>query len=311
MLQVVMRGRLGNQMFRYATARKYMLENNINSLNLYFGNIYKQNFENNLKDFNIIEYNEIDKIKMNFKQKSILFVIRMLEKCIDFIYKENSSYKKNLFEKKLQAKLNKNGIYYLNQGYLEFEKSNSNIDAIILDGNFESAKYFDSIKSIIQEEFSPKKDKLQENLELYNKIENSNSICISIRRGDFLAKENKKAHYVCTPEYFEEAIKEISKLVNEPHFFVFSDDIEWVKHNMKFPGKVDYESGKDPVWEKLRLMYSCKHFIISNSTFSWWSQYLSTNKEKIVIAPSIWKNTYQNNDIYQENWILINPRKEE
>lgn len=56
-------------------------------------------------------------------------------------------------------------------------------------------------------------------------------------------------------------------------FFGFSDDIDWVKNNMEFPGEVYYESGVDPVWEKLRLMSACKHFVLSNSSFSWWAQY--------------------------------------
>ena len=122
--------------------------------------------------------------------------------------------------------------------------------------------------------------------------------------------ENRKNLYVCTPEYFENAIKLMQKKVPKAKFFVFSDDVEWCKNNMNFPKGTMYESGTDPVWEKLRLMYSCKHYIISNSTFSYWAQYLSRNDKKIVIAPKSWgNNLYKNDDelidIYQDNWILI------
>lgn len=97
--------------------------------------------------------------------------------------------------------------------------------------------------------------------------------------------------------------------VRNAKFFVFSDDIEWVKENMNFPEDSVFESGNDPVWEKLRMMYSCKHFIISNSTFSWWAQYLSRNSEKVVIAPNKWRNKGVWQDIYQENWNIIKIKK--
>ena len=114
-----------------------------------------------------------------------------------------------------------------------------------------------------------------------------------------------KAHYICTNEYFYKAVNIIQEKVENPVFIVFSDDVEWVKQNMQFDGEVYYETGNDPIWEKLRLMSSCKHFVISNSTFSWWAQYLSTNDNKVVIATSRWNNKIKNKDIYQDNWTQI------
>ena len=145
-------------------------------------------------------------------------------------------------------------------------------------------------------------------------------MCVSIRRGDFV--EDPKARgrfYVCKPSYFKEAVQRMQKEVKNPKFFIFSDDIEWCKKNLDFfPKGTQFEPLENPVYEKLRLMYNCKHFIISNSTFSWWAQFLSRNDKKVVIAPKVWKkNTYYskcfggNMDIYQKGWILIDNMKEE
>ena len=98
---------------------------------------------------------------------------------------------------------------------------------------------------------------------------------------------------VCDKDYFLKAMDEAKKRISNPTFIFFSDDIEWVRENIHCDVPCYYESGKDPVWEKLRLMYSCKHFIISNSTFSWWAQYLSRNENKIVIAPDRWSNNLE------------------
>lgn len=306
MIQMEIHGRLGNQMFQYATLRGYMEKYGYKDLKLNFKNgVYSRNFKNDLEQFNIIQYEEVDKIEKSFIQKILIFGITKIESLIDKIGHKDNEYKKNKLELSKRKILIKNGIYFLHQGYMDLEPTNSPNQIFI--GNFESAKYFDNIKEKIIEEFTPKFDKLEKNLQLYDKIQKTESVCISIRRGDFLTKENIKGHYVCTNQYFERAIEKIKQKVQNPHFFIFSDDIEWVKNNIKFPEDTDFETGDDPVWEKLRLMYECKHFIISNSTFSRWAQYLSRNDNKIVVAPSRWKNTYQNEDIYEKNWILIEP----
>ena len=85
---------------------------------------------------------------------------------------------------------------------------------------------------------------------------------------------------------------------------MFSDDIEWVKNNIYTGCVTYYEDGTDPVWEKLRLMSACKHFVVSNSTFSWWTQYLSKSENKIVISPSRWFNNDYESPLIAKDWIL-------
>ena len=91
------------------------------------------------------------------------------------------------------------------------------------------------------------------------------------------------------------------------YFFVFSDDINWCKKKLGFNGdNVIFVSQDMPVYETLRLMYNCKHFILSNSTFSWWGQFLSTSKNKLVVSPSRWNNDGYQSQLIQKDWILIN-----
>lgn len=304
MIQMEIHGRLGNQMFQYAGMRGLMEKYGYKPMKINFSKgVYSRGFKNDLNNFNVIGYDEVEKIEISVFQKILLLIEKILERLLRKLFRNNFFNVQNLLEKKLLPILSKNGIFLLQQGYAEFKKSSSKNQICI--GGFESAKYFDNIRDKILEEFTPKEKRLEKNLELYDIIDKNESVCVSIRRGDFLSEKNVKAHYVCKPEYFKKAIDLIYTKIDNPIFVIFSDDIEWVKKNMKFQGKVFFETGDDPVWEKLRLMYSCKHFVISNSTFSWWAQYLSRNKNKIVIAPSKWKNTYQNSDIYDDDWILI------
>ena len=157
-------------------------------------------------------------------------------------------------------------------------------------GSFERYGYIDGIESILKRELTPVHPCRKENERLYEVIRSTNSVCLAVRRGDFMTAENRKVFYVCDVEYFRRAVDYMQKHVENPVFIVFSNDIAWVKENIRIEGTVYYESGNDPVWETFRLMYSCKHFVISNSTLHWWAQWRSENESKIVVAPDHWYN---------------------
>lgn len=309
MLQKLMIGRLGNQMFQYATVRWYQVKYaKEEPISLNFGLVYKEGkkengFYNQLTDFQITDCLIDQKIKLSFYQK-FLFLKYILQYKIEKQFrKKDYELWKVEYERKLQKKYQKHGLFLFSFGYTPFSKTTAKNKLFV--GHFESSKYFDEIKDVLQQDFTPKEKELEKNRKLYEQIRKNESVCVSIRRGDFLAKEHKKKHYICTPEYFEVAIKKMQKEIKNPQFVIFSDDISWVKKHIKFPKGTLFESGTDPVWEKLRLMYECKHFIISNSTFSWWAQYLSRNTNKKVIAPSRWQNEGIALDIYEDGWELI------
>ena len=316
-MQLKISGRCGNQLFQYANVRAFKEKNNIKeTLKISFElNPNKENgFDDNLKYFNVEKYEIIEKVKMNRLQKIVFQIYRLNRKIVRLLfYREYNKKQYVLIYRKLQKKwqklLNFFGIYHYLYGYCNLKNSKSKNK--IFEGYFESSQYFETIKKQIRKEFTPKELPLEKNKMLYKKMEDSNSVCVTIRRGDFLSSENKKDFYICTPEYFKKGIEIIKKYVKNPKFFIFSDDIDWVKQNMDFPDNTEYETGNDPVWEKLRLMYSCKHFIISNSTFSWWAQYLSRNENKIVVAPSIWNHIMPSEDIYEKEWKIIDIKKME
>lgn len=314
MIKLKISGRLGNQLFQYAAALAQKEKSNDNSpIVIDFKNVYKYHdkendgFVNSLKSFNVQNYVE-GKVEFTPIQKIVFTIFRVNRKVENLLFRKkyNMEEKIKKLERRWQPLFNRFNILFYSFGFYKFPTKK--MKKCYMEGYFETSKYFDCIKERLIEEFTPINPPLEKNIELYNEIEKSNSVCVTIRRGDFLSPKYKKRYYVCNQTYFSKAIKQIYNYVDNPRFFVFSDDIEWCKENMNFPPNTLYEDGTDPIWEKLRLMYSCKHFIVSNSSFSWWAQYLSRNdKNKVVIAPDRWWNDSNvNNDIYQEDWILIN-----
>lgn len=308
MIYTQMFGRCGNQLFRYAFTKKLeQLYAEESFFNYHFINNISQkdsSFFDNLSEFQV-HYNKINEEAIIRKYGSIKQIVcyysyRILEK---IILERISKVKKFYFQNKLQRIMNYFGIYNLIQGDSVIGMSKEKNKFIL--GNYENKKYFDDIKEMLQTEIIPKKVTV-ECKEMLDIIKNNESVCISIRRGDFLNKELINSRYICTEEYFQKAIRIMRELIPDSFFCVFSDEIDWVRENFDFGEKVIFESGKNSISEKLYLMSRCKYFIISNSTFSWWAQYLAQNEEKIVISPDKWfKYDGFVHPLIDPDWILI------
>lgn len=184
-------------------------------------------------------------------------------------------------------------------------------DNSYLIGYWQSEKYFKNIEDIIRREFTLRKDLTGPARDMAKKIASENSVCVNVRRGDFVSiPKNSKFHGFCGMEYFDEGMRIIKEKIKNPHFFIFSDDIDWCRENFKHDSNITF-LGPEYAGEKfgfyLILMSLCKHFIIPNSTFGWWGAWLGEYKEKIIIAPKNWFSDISINtkDVMPDGWMRI------
>ena len=182
-------------------------------------------------------------------------------------------------------------------------------DNAYLDGYWGSYKYFADIVDLLQKDFTVKAEMDQKNVEIARAISGTKSVSIHFRRGDYVTNPQTNAyHGTCSLDYYQRAVKDISKYVSDPHFFVFSDDPDWVQQNFSIPYPLSFVTinSPDEPHKDLRLMSLCRHHIIANSSFSWWSAWLCTNKDKKVYCPDKWFNVpYDMRDAIPEFWKRI------
>lgn len=311
-----MGGRLGNQMFQYAAVRAFQNRYRPNDeIYLDFQDVYKlgtikDGFKNSLRGFTL---NEKVHFKDNMKMDFIPHMLFIFYKFLCLVLKFTDFNKKYIIKRKklenfIYPFYHKQGLYIYTDGFKKFD--NCTKKNIYFFGYFESVKYFQNISNILREEFCAPVN--LDNDELLKKINNTDSVCVSVRAGDFLTDKFKKDYYVCKPQYYRDSINYLKSKNKDFTYFVFSDDIEWVNKNINLSGVNAYfEREGYNLYEKICLMTNCKNYIISNSSFSFWTQFLSYNDNKIVIAPIKWSNKSDNIDIYEDNWIKIDVDKEE
>lgn len=257
---VNLEGRLGNNMFQYATVYAYAKRHQ----KKFF--LHGNKIRNLIDAFNVSEDVIIKKDLFSFH------VFKETNRKLDF---QNEMY---------------------NQSYAH------------LMGFFQNEKFFKHYREDILKLFEFKKTLEGKNLILADEIKSLNSVSVHIRRGDYLkaAKSDMLSNH-----YYLLSMDYIAQKIENPHFYVFSDDIKWVKDNLKIPYAhtfVDNNQGKNYVHD-MHLMSLCKHNIIANSTFSWWGAWLNQNPTKIVIAPNVWlssKRAYEDTkNIVPAEWIKL------
>ena len=184
---------------------------------------------------------------------------------------------------------------------------------IISDNAWMGLDCFKDYVSIIRKDFTfTRKAKKQ----LYAKtgsmfveaVKQCNSVSIGVRRGDFAYDPTSMEYHGVIPlDYYYESINYIADRVDKPVFFLFSDDIEWVKENLQPDYPHFYVSGGDLNFQEEWLINSyCKHHIISNSTFYWWSAWHRPYLETIVCASKHWHNKYKpRSDFFPKGWVLL------
>jgi hypothetical protein len=231
---------------------------------------------------------------------------KRLDKKLEFLF----------YSRSIAAKIIRKIIYELGlmKNYTGALKNfNYDEDVFVQNGNvryfqcWTSWKYFQGVEQRIIDTFKFPNISEQENIRILELIENSNSVSVHLRRGDYLSSN---LHANLAPDlYYKKAIKYIFENVKNPNFFVFSNDIEWCKENIKLKNihYIDWNNGQSS-FRDMQLMSHCKHNIIPNSTFSWWGAYLNRNPAKIVISPERWANPglgVELNDMNMPDWVVI------
>lgn len=302
MIVVKVKGGLGNQMFQYAMARKLQMATGIKKIGLDL-KIINSDHQRDYGLSNFVLCNDVRIVDKS--EKSIINRMQEnLDKRANCYFIAGRPY--DVCEKR--EKFLSNVLYLLGVVQKDYTETNINIlikyhNNIFMNGWFQESKPLLTIRNILLEDFKWKNSVPVSNYNMKKKIEESESVCVHIRRGDYV---KHPLFGVCTDEYYYKAMEIMALKVKNPLFFIFSDSIMDVKQNMRFPYQVIFENPEDRDYEGLYLMSRCKHFIMSNSTFSWWGQFLCEYKNKNVIAPSRWYTI--NNmraDMYMDEWILI------
>lgn len=284
---------LGNQLFQYAIARNISLKKKI-ELKLDISFFSTQSLRNyQLDHFNIAEN---------------LASMQDLKRFTSLRSKHSVRYK---VQRKIENLLpkHKRKIFSENDLWIYDESLEKISDHTYIDGYWQNKKYLKDLHPTILEELTLKNVDNSDYSHYLFLIGKSNSVSIHIRRGDYLGDKNANEIFGVLPiDYYNRAIDHVKTQVENPLFFIFSDDLNWAEEQFKIHATfVKIENGQKPYLE-LDLMAKCKHNIIANSSFSWWGAFLNRNLGKIVIMPKRWvldENINAKINLKLSNWIQL------
>lgn len=280
-------GGLGNQLYHYALGKAYSKKKNCDLL---FDITPYKNFklQNDISTSKVHGFYCLKLYKTDVKIASpeeCNRVKRLVTKRIDF-----PKYLKKLLrisDDYISHNLNYKGAKD-NKFLYDFKGD------LYFNGHFRSQDYLKDCRDELIKDFTLDIPLDEKNLYMLHRINSTNSVSLHIRRGDYV-----RLNHVLSFAYYKRAIDYICKKEKNPHFYVFSNDANWVRENLNINAPftpIDINPPNKGFYD-LELMRNCKHNIIANSTFSWWGAWLNQNPDKVVIAPYA-GNTY----MYPETW---------
>lgn len=181
------------------------------------------------------------------------------------------------------------------------DNNNNTIQEIVnrkdayLYGYWQSEKWFKEVKEQLYTELRLKNDW---------EAEEANSVSVHVRLGDYLELQDLYGG-ICTEEYYIKAIQYMREHLEQPKFYIFSDDIKLARKILGTHEDMMYIDNEGDDIRDLQMMSACKHHILANSSFSWWGCWLNRTKGGIVVAPKQWNKIDDPQDIYQDDWIRI------
>lgn len=165
------------------------------------------------------------------------------------------------------------------------------------DGFWQNPDYFHQYREELLPLLQPKEEKSESVAALAEQMQREESVSVHIRRGDYVGLA-----WDLPMSYYEEAMLKMESFLGIcPHYYIFSDDMDFVREHYKTSGRqmtfVRYDS-PSPVRDDMYLMSRCRHNIIANSSYSWWGAYQNQNPQKYVICPKIgmWDEKFYLND---------------
>lgn len=278
MIIIKLKGGPGNQLFQYAFGRLLSIKNKTE---------VKYKFLINKKDskreYFLGYFNTKINIPTDIELQKIRYPFGVISKFFELFKKITRQFNIGYIPKLLNIK----------NGYLE--------------GYWQSYKYLDPIRNDLLNEITLK-NPIEGKYEILNKIENTNSVCLNVRRGDYINNpKNIKEYNTFGMEYYENSFKIIKDKIINPTIYVFSDDIAWCINNIKTDIPIVFSDPNIPIHENFVIATKCKHNIIVNSSYSFWVAWLNKNPNKIVIAPKKWNNIHTKEyvDLLPIEWIKI------
>lgn len=291
MVVVELQGGMGNQMFQYAVARHLAITHNSSLLI----DTYYLNDRRPRKDFTFRDF--------------ALDIFNIDAAIAPLAIAKRYSQRKSFVDKVINRIAKPNSLQFVPEKKFSFNAAILSLpDNVYLNGYWQTEKYFIAIQDIIRKDFRFKLPLPTPIQQLQTEIKNCNSVCLHVRRGDFL---NVSLHGTLGMEYYGKAVALINQKISNPVYYVFSDDINWCRQHIVLPGNIIFYVGNEFAGEKssghFSSMIACKHFIIPNSSFAWWAAWLNTNPDKIVIAPKVWFHNFSwdTKDLLPPNWITL------